>query len=278
MCRFCVEHGEGERWYLQAKNYAYDLQSDLARREYVVDFVAGFSDMREGAIGWMERLERVPAPLSTLGKSLVSRRQQKIHFGQPVPIEECESIFALTTSITAIPCVCRMHEPGQSADAVCLLVTTQPVESVLMEGFADYADGPGLEDFNRLTVDQAMGVLRECESNGLMHSVWTFLTPFTAAICNCNLESGCMAMKLTVGYGMKVMWRGEWAARVDTELCTRCRRCAGLCPFGAISATRSGIDLDVRRCWGCGVCRAACSRGALSLVDRRSVPEVASVW
>jgi len=278
MCRFCVEHGEGERWYLQAKNYAYDLQSDLARREYVVDFVAGFSDMREGAIGWMERLERVPVPLSTLGKSLVSRRQQKIHFGQPVPIEECESIFGLATSITAIPCVCRMHEPGKSADAVCLLVTTQPVESVLMEGFADYADGPGLEDFNRLTADQAMGVLRECESNGLMHSVWTFLTPFTAAICNCNLESGCMAMKLTVRYGMKVMWRGEWAARLDAERCTRCLRCAGQCPFGAISATRSRVDLDVRRCWGCGVCRSTCSQGAISLVDRRSVPEVSSVW
>jgi len=278
MCRFCVEHGEGERWYLQAKNYAYDLHSDLERREYIVDFISGFSQMRENAIGWLERVERVPAPLSALGKSLISRRQQYIHFGQPVPIEECERIFGLATSITAIPCICRMHEPGKSADAVCLLVTTQPVESVLLEGFASYADGPDLDDFNRLTVEQAMRLLGECEEAALMHSVWTFKTPFTAAICNCNLESGCMAMKLTARYGLKVMWRGEWVAYLDSERCTRCARCARSCPFGALEARSDGIVLDNQRCWGCGVCRSACARGAISLLDRRAVPEVSSVW
>ena len=42
MCQFCVEHGEGKRWYLEASNYAYDLDSDLKRREYVLEFIRGF--------------------------------------------------------------------------------------------------------------------------------------------------------------------------------------------------------------------------------------------
>ncbi len=278
MCQFCVEHGEGERWYLQAKNYAFDLQSDVRRSAYIVDFISGFSDMRENAITWMERFDRIPAPLSSMGKSLISKRQQASHFGQPVPIEECERIFDLATSITAIPCICRMHEPGQKADEVCVLVTTQPVEPLLLKGFEGYDDGPDLDDFNTLAKEQAMDLLRECERNGLMHSVWTFKTPFTAAICNCNLESGCMAMKLTAGYGLKIMWRGEWVARLDAERCTRCARCARTCPFGAIEASRAAVAVRTQQCWGCGVCRAACPENAITLLDRREVPEVAAVW
>lgn len=278
MCRFCVEHGEGERWYLNASNYSYDLQSDLRRREYIVDFISGFSDMRSNAIEWMERFDRLPTPLSTLGKSAISKRQQASHFGQPVPIEECERIFELATSITVIPCICRMHEPGKRADEVCVLVTTQPVEALLSEGFADYSDGPDLDDFHTVDAEQAMRLLRECEERGLMHSVWTFKTPFTAAICNCNMESGCMAMKLTAGYGLKIMWRGEWVAQADADRCTACGRCAALCPFSAIDVRGASVNLDAARCWGCGVCRSACSRQAISLVDRRTVPEVASLW
>ncbi len=44
MCQFCVEHGEGKRWYLQAQNYSADLNSDLERRAYVVKFISGFDD------------------------------------------------------------------------------------------------------------------------------------------------------------------------------------------------------------------------------------------
>ena len=32
MCEFCLKHGEGEKWYLQAKNYSEDLMSDLRPR------------------------------------------------------------------------------------------------------------------------------------------------------------------------------------------------------------------------------------------------------
>lgn len=279
MCRFCVEHGEGERWYLQAQNYAYDLDSDLRRREYVVGFVEGFSEMRTSTIAWMDRLDRLPTPVSSAGKSLLSRHMQKHHFGQPIPLEECERVLMLATSITLIPCICRMHEPGKSAEEVCVLVTTQPIEPLLAEGFAGYDDGPDLDDFRTVTVQETMDLLRQCETNGLMHSIWTFQTPFTAAICNCDMESGCMAMKLTAGYGMKLMWRGEWVARLDSARCTNCGACARLCPFDAIDAPKGGaVSADASRCWGCGICRSACASDALSLVDRRTVPEVSTLW
>ncbi len=279
MCQFCVEHGEGERWYLQASNYAYDLESDLRRRDYILGFISGFADTRASAIKWMERLDRLPAPLENAGKAALSRHMQSNHFGQPLPLEDCERVFSLATSITVIPCICRMHSPGQKAEEVCVLVTTQPIEPILAEGFKDYENGPDLADFHRVTQDEAMDLLRESERRGLMHSIWTFQTPFTAAICNCNLESGCMAMKLTAGYEMKMMWRGEYVAQVDSEKCTACGACVRRCPFDAIEPTEAKqYAPTAEKCWGCGICRTSCRQDALTLVDRRDVPAVATLW
>ncbi len=47
MCRFCIEHGEGKKWYLQASSYAADLNSDLKRRGYVIGFLKHFDRNRE---------------------------------------------------------------------------------------------------------------------------------------------------------------------------------------------------------------------------------------
>lgn len=280
MCQFCVEHGEGKRWYLAAQNYAFDLDSDLSRREYTVEFIRGFDEMRSSAIAYGELFRKLPRPLGDLGRSIASRRMQPIHYGQPLSIEDCEQVLDLATSVTVIPCLCRMHTRGKEAEEVCILVTTKPIDDVLMEGFESYDDGPDLDDFQTMSKDETMALLRSCEERGLMHSVWTFKTPFTAAICNCNLESGCMAMKLTAGYGIKLMWRGEDVTVFDTEKCAGCDACVPLCPFGAIAKNPRGgtVVHSAEKCWGCGICRSACPNGAITLADRRTRPEVASLW
>ena len=278
MCQFCVEHGEGKRWYLQAKNYAYDLDSDLKRREYVLEFIRGFDAMRSPAITAGEVLGKLPAPVGRLGRNAISKSMQKNHFGQPIPLEDCEQVLDLATSITVIPCVCRMHEPNRTAEEVCILVTAKPIAPLLAEGFADYDGGPDLDDFHTMTKDDVMSLLRTCEERGLMHSIWTFQTPFTAAICNCNRSSGCMAMKLTAGYDIKLMWRGESVAILDDARCTGCGACKRLCPFEAVAASGGRITFNAEKCWGCGICRSACEQDAIGLVDRHTVPAVATLW
>ena len=106
MCQFCVEHGEGKAWYLEAQTYAYDLDADLQRRQYIVDFVRDFDRNREWVLSNLERLEKLPARVQRLGKSMASKRMQESHYGQPVPIEECEAILDICTSVVRIPLPC----------------------------------------------------------------------------------------------------------------------------------------------------------------------------
>lgn len=279
MCKFCVEHGDGKTWYLEASNYAADLESDLRRRGYVTDFLRDFDRNRRRVLTGIEVAEALPAFAGDPLKRYFAKRMQASHFGQPVPLEECERILGMTTSIVNIPCPCRTFA-GRGEQGYCLVVTTSPVDDVLTEGFADYERGPDLSAFQHLSAEEAVSLLRRCESEGLMHSVWTFLTPWIGAICNCDLESGCMAMNLSVGHGAKIMWKGEYVAEMDAESCTGCAACAKRCPFGAIDRPANGRGVTLRQadCWGCGVCRSACAADAISLRDRDQVPAVAHLW
>jgi len=43
MCEFCTEHGEGKKWYLQAKNYSAELLN-LKRMRHILDFANTFEE------------------------------------------------------------------------------------------------------------------------------------------------------------------------------------------------------------------------------------------
>lgn len=280
MCEFCVQHGDGKRWYLNAQNYAADLESDLERRDYVIGFVQGFEKMRSRANIATRLVGVAPRALSDPVKARINQSQQKHHYGQPVPLEECEEVFDLATSIVQLPCVCR-NAAGHPEEGYCLAVTALPMDDTLREAFSGFTAGPDTQGLQRLTKEQAMDVLHRCESEGLMHSVWTFITPFIGAICNCNIGSGCMAMNLTVGHNIKVMWRGEHVVDLSAEECIGCGACVKRCPFDAIdkpAAKGEPVSIRLKDCYGCGVCRSACPTGALGLVPRDAVPEVALLW
>lgn len=279
MCQFCAKHGDGKKWYLEAKNYACDLSSDLRRRNFIVDFCKDFDEDMTKAVSGMERLKSLPGPARAVTSKLITRRMQRQHFGQPVPIEDCEKILDITTSIVQIPCVCRRFAGTQEA-GYCLAITAGSMDGALEEAFPDYASGPDTSAFQRLTDAEALDLLRRCEEQGMMHSVWTFLTPVIAGLCNCNLADGCLAMRATLEYDVKCMWKGEYVASVDPDLCKGCRECVELCPFNAIEFDevdqKAVVRLDL--CYGCGTCRAACPVDAISLAERASVPEVANKW
>ena len=61
-----------------------------------------------------------------------------------------------------------------------------------------------------------------------------------------------------------VLTHSPEVAEVDEELCSGCRVCAPLCPYGAITVEEVA-QVNELLCEGCGTCVAACPSGALSL-------------
>lgn len=270
MCQFCTKHGEGKKWYLQAKNYADELWHSGGRREFLDGFTKNFGT--DDSLSALARLDR-SSPNSVFGRfvrGMVERKYKKEHFGQMVPIEDVEQVLEMSNSITRMACICRYTTRGREM-RYCFGLTA-PVKE-LEEVYPDFGDS--LEELSK---EDALELMRSFEHDGLTHSVWTFITPYVAAICNCDQD--CMAYK-ALRYGhLKLMFKGEYVAEIDMDLCNGCRTCMRQCQYGAISFSvpLKRCFVDIQRCFGCGVCRATCPNDAITLVDRVSIPAVRNEW
>jgi Pyruvate/2-oxoacid:ferredoxin oxidoreductase delta subunit len=283
MCEFCLKHGEGRKWYLQAKNYSEDLLSDLRRLKFLDTFANPEAVHRElvKADQAMGRVRKLPWFLRTLINRIVTRSMKNIHFGQVLPIEDVEQIFELTNSVVRVACVCREATLGQEK-RYCYGVSLGPNGGKLLEIFRaveeKYTGGVDDNRFEMLSKEQALEAFRAHEREGLCHTVWTFQTPFIGGICNCD-RADCMALRGIFNHGTSLVFRAEYVAEVEEAKCNGCRQCMRLCQFGALgySAATKKVVVDQQRCYGCGICRSLCGTGAIALKDRADSP-VANVW
>ncbi|HUT67743.1 MAG TPA: 4Fe-4S dicluster domain-containing protein [Dehalococcoidales bacterium] len=276
MCEFCHKHGEGKKWYLQAKNYSQDLQSDLMKRR-VFDMNVLGRDLKR-----LEELKKAPFFVRAIQEPRVSERVRNMHFGQVLPIEDVEQIFGFVNNVVRLDCICRKTK-NVKEQRYCYGISVIPqgeeAQKVVNQpgsGFLSGAETLGLE---KVSKEEALERFREHEKEGLCHSVWTQLTPFIVGICNCD-RSDCGAMQATLVKGTPMMFRAEYVAELNPELCNGCRACMRVCQFGAIgySAGNKKAFIDIGRCYGCGICRASCTKDAIHLHDRASVPAVANLW
>lgn len=281
MCDFCHKHGEGKKWYLQAKNYSEDLLSDLRRRKFIIDFFSEPQSLDESVMK-ISRLDTAPGFVKRVMTRRISNKMKKIHFGQVVPIEDVERIFEFVNSIVRVACLCRQISIG-SEQRYCYGISMAPnlgeFGQLLRDINASYLTGPDTAGLEPLSKEEALASFRDHEHDGLCHTVWTFVAPFIGGICNCD-RTDCLAMQITVKHDVPIMFRAEYVAGVDPDLCNGCRACMQVCQFGAISysAAQEKAAIDLKRCYGCGVCRSACAENAILLSDRSSVQAVANLW
>ena len=282
MCEFCHKHGEGKKWYLQAKNYSEDLMGDLnRRREILVEFFSRPERHFRG-VKLLENLERAPALVRKAAIRTVVRRQKEHHYGQVVPLEDVKAIFDLTTSITRLACICRQATLGREQRycyAVSLLPADMSFVQIVRDADLAYLTGPDVKGFEVLGRTEALEAMRGHEAEGLCHTIWTFETPFIGGICNCD-QPDCLAMRAALRARTPLFFKAEYVAQVSPDACNGCRQCLRLCPFGAMSfsAARKKVEIDPRVCYGCGICRSACRPSAIALSDRAAVPAAAKAW
>ncbi len=275
MCEFCHRHGEGQKWYLQARNYSEDLLGDLRRRRFIQGFINDPGYFRD-SLWRLERLRRLPSYVRAMISPYAHRRQKRSHYGQVLPIEEVERIFGFINSVTRLPCMCRQAIAGVE-QRHCYALSMAPHERSKLLGVvravgSDYLTGPSTGGLEEVSKEEALASLRLIERKGLVHTVWTFITPFIGSICNCD-RSNCVAMRATLNLDYPMMFKAEYVAEVDPERCNGCRQCMRACQFGAMGygVALEKVVIDPRRCYGCGICRSSCTRDAIVLTDRSAL-------
>ncbi len=289
MCEFCTKHGEGKKWYLQIKNYADELlyeelsttQKDIVKvktrvaylddlfENFVMPAISIVSKEKED----LKSAEQLTEPSEVLPSEETSVEHRKVeHFGQILPIEDIEKVIDIASSITRMACGCRFINAGKKDERYHfgLMVDKRGT----FDKFPDAASS--LEVLDK---EETKKIFRKYDEEGMIHMIWTAVTPYVMCLCNCDRD--CSNYKKYIGKkGTPRFFRAEYVCQVDLNSCKGCRSCMSRCQFGAktYSAALGKVYIDPTRCFGCGVCRAACSNDAIALIPRQESTEAANVW
>ena len=287
MCEFCMQHGEGKQWYLQMKYYSNELLH------------APLTPAQKQAVGFNTRLEwleddfkrtilpsggckspdesssgdvssaQLTTPLTD--KQILERNKIK-HFGQVLPIEDVEKVLHMANSITRLPCACRYYNRGLTNQRYCFGLGIDRAN--LLGKFPE--SSACLEIIEK---DEAVKLIRKFDAEGLMHSVWSGVTPYVSGLCNCDGDCGAYQDYIK-NRGTQTFFRAEYICQVDPDQCTGCKDCMSQCQFGAqfYSSAMGKVTIEPKLCFGCGVCRATCPQGAISLIPRAKSLEAAFIW
>ena len=288
MCEFCTKHGEGKKWYLQMKNYAEQLfyEELTAAQKGVVGATTRlewgnrfWESFVLAAMGRSARAHEEPQDASPAGPDAARPTEQEIvahrqveHFGQVLPIEDVEQVIDGADSITRMPCGCRFYTTGKADKRYCFGLGVD--RWGILGKYPDAASS-----LEVLAKEDAKRIFRKFDQEGLMHSIWTGVTPYVIGICNCDRDCGAYKGYIEMR-GAPSFFRAEYVCQTDWDLCTGCKSCMSQCQFGAqfYSSALGKVYIDPTRCFGCGVCRATCPNDAIKLLPRQQSPAAANLW
>jgi len=265
MCKYCAAHGDGRKWYLNPANFTEEIINSVRVQTARIVQMLGGPEKMNFELGAAETIDSM-LPNIHDQKALDALNElvaEKMHGGQVVPLEDALEIVDLTKGIILIPCYCRKYFGGIEK-MTCMFF--YPVSEMVPQTRP-------WEKCEKLTPETAKAYLHEFDKLGYVHSVYWAPMPVPIVICNCEYPY-CIGLKGRVNYGvMNAARKSEYICVVDREKCDGCEgepQCSKRCFFGALkyAPSEQRVIVSPTDCFGCGVCRAVCNRGAMKLIDR----------
>jgi ferredoxin len=267
MCKYCVEHGEGQEWFASARNFAAEHMSDVARAEatraYLRVVTGGLPSLNATTLryalyfGLYYEMMKLPG-VSRLLRRHSNRFWQEHHFGQVLTLDEARRAISAAGHVTMLTCWCRKQFVG-----------TEELACMGVGAWGEFASRELPFDKRRqVSVSEAHRIVERYHREGCYQSIWTLRTPFLAAVCNCR-ERVCYGQYIGRRLGAdSVLVPGHMRAAIDARRCRGCGQCQSACSFGAIElGGRDSVGQARLKglCYGCGLCVAKCPERAIVL-------------
>lgn len=172
------------------------------------------------------------------------------------PYDELRKIISSKKTIVLTDCICRKES------ALLGRGCQKPLKTCfIFDALGDFYIENGMG--RRVSLEEALEVLRQCEEAGLVPSPAN--AQKTGGMCNCcSCCCGVLkAIKLDPRPGSRV--KSNHFARVNEALCTGCETCLERCQMEAIRMAENRAMINLDRCVGCGLCITTCPTKALTL-------------
>jgi ferredoxin len=169
-------------------------------------------------------------------------------------MDDVRHIIGKAKTLAVTPCTCRTVD-GKCGKAVevCIQVN-RAAEYALQRGTG-----------RALTPEEAIGLLRLAEKEGLVHIVDNHQT-VDHIICNCCSDC-CINWRLPNFH--KFVAPSRFRAQVAAEECIGCQSCLERCYFSAIKmeGDEPRARIEEAKCMGCGLCSVTCPTEAILLKE-----------
>ena len=124
---------------------------------------------------------------------------------------------------------------------------------------------PDNHHISDLGYEEVTELLTSVETQGEIHTIWTFKTPYIGALCNCR-NTACIMFHVKNRYQIpEILRKGHEIASINEPLCTGCGNCQKVCQFQAITIDNKKAKVT-HNCHGCGICRRFCPEAAIGLI------------
>jgi len=184
---------------------------------------------------------------------------------QILPLDVISEMLKGVNLIALSNCYCRSSKKiiGEACE--------HPLETCFY--FDELAQMKLQTDYARqVTYEEAMQILYECETHGLVHNV-SNCEGKIQTLCNC-CECSCGVIKAWKRGMRNTTSPSRFVVHLDAAKCTHRQDCVSACPVDALSMVAGKLSLDALKCLGCGLCVTACQEGALHMVIREKPPKI----